>query len=86
MSGILPIAPTHWSRYRRRGRSLGDFSIGIALAALAAYACFRTACGPVRRVDQGKDTMKDIILTTLGIVGFVILWLVFVVVSQPPMP
>jgi hypothetical protein len=30
--------------------------------------------------------MKDIILTTLGIVGFVILWLVFVVVSQPPMP
>jgi hypothetical protein len=35
--------------------------------------------------------MKDIILATLGMVGIVILWLVFVVVTQPvvtqpPMP
>jgi len=30
--------------------------------------------------------MKDIILTALGMVGIVILWLVFVVVTQPPMP
>jgi hypothetical protein len=30
--------------------------------------------------------MKDIILATLGVVGIVILWLVFVVVTQPPMP
>ena len=30
--------------------------------------------------------MKDVILASLAMLGIVVLWLVFVLVTQPPMP